>query len=248
MDYRKHYENLVNTRKSLHRNRSDEEQYECHHITPRSMGGDNKNSNLVLLTPREHLLAHWLLWRIHQNAVMARAFFAMCKFRNRSRKKCRISGRAYQEARLAYLEKRRPSIVASNKKRKGGTHRGKYAVTVKKDTTILLENVQIVRAFELLTSMGIPQKGLWNAVKDNKLEGFDIQVLKLERISGEHEYGYVKKTRKTVNDYDWDKIRAYYANLKLSLTPSQAWKKTVKDLGIVQYVNIEAWKKGIVSL
>lgn len=37
---------------------------ETHHITPRSMGGDNSSSNLVKLTAREHYIAHLLLPKI----------------------------------------------------------------------------------------------------------------------------------------------------------------------------------------
>jgi hypothetical protein len=34
---------------------------ERHHIRPRSLGGDDRPDNLVVLTYREHFLAHWLL-------------------------------------------------------------------------------------------------------------------------------------------------------------------------------------------
>lgn len=39
--------------------------YETHHIIPRCMGGTNDEDNLVLLTIREHYVAHKLLYRIH---------------------------------------------------------------------------------------------------------------------------------------------------------------------------------------
>lgn len=35
--------------------------YECHHIIPKSLGGNNKNENLVHLTVREHYVCHLLL-------------------------------------------------------------------------------------------------------------------------------------------------------------------------------------------
>lgn len=44
--------------------------YEIHHITPRSMGGDDGPHNLVALTYREHFIAHWLLFKIHKNPEM----------------------------------------------------------------------------------------------------------------------------------------------------------------------------------
>jgi len=37
--------------------------FESHHITPKSLGGDNSSTNLVNLTAREHFLAHALLFK-----------------------------------------------------------------------------------------------------------------------------------------------------------------------------------------
>lgn len=40
---------------------------ETHHILPRALGGLDSADNLVKLTPREHFIAHWLLWKIYKN-------------------------------------------------------------------------------------------------------------------------------------------------------------------------------------
>lgn len=72
MNYQKHYDRLIETRK--HRSIKEGEYYETHHVIMRSMGGDNSSNNTVLLTSREHFLAHWLLWRIHKNQKTAFAF------------------------------------------------------------------------------------------------------------------------------------------------------------------------------
>ncbi len=45
---------------------------ETHHIIPRSEGGSNEASNLAKLYPREHFIAHWLLYR--ENPTMSRGF------------------------------------------------------------------------------------------------------------------------------------------------------------------------------
>lgn len=37
--------------------------FEKHHIIPKCMGGTDKKSNFVLFTPREHVIAHRLLWK-----------------------------------------------------------------------------------------------------------------------------------------------------------------------------------------
>jgi len=36
-----------------------------HHIIPRHAGGTDDESNFTYLTHREHIAAHWLLWKIH---------------------------------------------------------------------------------------------------------------------------------------------------------------------------------------
>lgn len=101
MNYQKHYDLLISTRKALCRNKGGGIHYDSHHITPRSLGGSNSKENLILLTPKEHFIAHYLLWRIHRNRPMATAFFAMC---NGKMKKAHgkdyhnPSSRAYAEA------------------------------------------------------------------------------------------------------------------------------------------------------
>jgi hypothetical protein len=76
MNYQSHYQALINkygkTLRPL-----DSKDFERHHITPKSYGGDNSILNLVYLTGRQHLLAHWLLFKIHDTSEMAMAFFMM---------------------------------------------------------------------------------------------------------------------------------------------------------------------------
>jgi hypothetical protein len=67
MNWKDIYDNLVNRAKSENRIKNSEIYYENHHIIPRHMGGDNTDENLVLLTFREHILSHYLLWRIYGN-------------------------------------------------------------------------------------------------------------------------------------------------------------------------------------
>jgi len=56
---------------------------EKHHIVPKSIGGSDDTSNIVLLTAREHFVAHWLLHIIYkhspQSGKMAAAFHSMCQ-------------------------------------------------------------------------------------------------------------------------------------------------------------------------
>jgi hypothetical protein len=74
--------------------------FEIHHIIPKCKGGSNDKSNLVLLTSREHFLAHKLLWLIYRDRQMALAFHKMLSS-NKSQKRF-FSSRDYEEAREAY--------------------------------------------------------------------------------------------------------------------------------------------------
>jgi 5-methylcytosine-specific restriction endonuclease McrA len=104
MDYKKHYNLLINSRKKLSRIKNKNEYFEQHHIIPKSMGGNNNKDNLILLTPREHFLSHWLLYRIYRNRATASAFYRMCQKGNNNMKRYIPSSRIYEEARLAYIK------------------------------------------------------------------------------------------------------------------------------------------------
>lgn len=69
MNYDKQYNNLINSRLSLQRERVKQKKcgiyFETHHIIPRCIGGTDVNENLILLTGKEHYIAHLLLWKIH---------------------------------------------------------------------------------------------------------------------------------------------------------------------------------------
>lgn len=69
MDYEKHYNNLIHSRQIQQEHRKHQkksgEYFETHHILPKCLGGNNDPINLILLTGREHFIAHKLLWKIH---------------------------------------------------------------------------------------------------------------------------------------------------------------------------------------
>jgi len=72
MDYRRIYNKLILRALSECRQKykKDHKKYVCyerHHILPKALGGTNDETNLVLLTPREHLFAHLCLVRMYPN-------------------------------------------------------------------------------------------------------------------------------------------------------------------------------------
>lgn len=67
---------------------------EMHHIVPKSLGGTNDKDNLIALTPRQHYIAHWMLWKAY-GGKMALAFFFM-NHNNRYHKNfTKIGSKAY---------------------------------------------------------------------------------------------------------------------------------------------------------
>jgi len=93
--------------KNQNRSRNTGVYYESHHIIPKSEGGSNIVENLILLTAREHFLAHWLLYRANP-AIPSRAhaFWRMCRGRGKVLPKdwIVVSSRTYEEARLAHAQ------------------------------------------------------------------------------------------------------------------------------------------------
>lgn len=96
MNYQKIHDQIIERALS----RSLDGYKESHHILPRSLGGSDDPTNLVDLTAREHYLVHWLLHRANpSNSKLAYAFWRMS-----TTKRTRVSSRAYQEAKLAFIE------------------------------------------------------------------------------------------------------------------------------------------------
>lgn len=62
MNYSKIYSNLIAKVRSENRVKGSI-YYESHHIIPKCDGGNDDPDNLVLLTAREHFIAHMLLWK-----------------------------------------------------------------------------------------------------------------------------------------------------------------------------------------
>lgn len=95
MDYLKHYNLLIETRKNLVRDCYTEN----HHIIPKCYGGSDSPDNIVRLSAREHFVAHWLLWRANRDKKSASMFNAMLRA-SKGQKRYK-SSRGYKEAREA---------------------------------------------------------------------------------------------------------------------------------------------------
>jgi len=103
MDYRRVYENLIEKAKLEKRNKREGIYYEEHHITPKSMGGKDADFNLVLLTTKEHYIAHRLLTRIYPNvrSILVAFHFMVHGQQGQS---MYLSSRVYEEARELFIK------------------------------------------------------------------------------------------------------------------------------------------------
>ncbi len=102
MNYEKHYNLLCQTRQQLNRQKlpashPDYVYYELHHIVPRHEAGSDEASNLVLLTAREHFIAHWLFakWKQTPSSYFALSMMLQ-KVSNRE-----LTSRQFEVARKA---------------------------------------------------------------------------------------------------------------------------------------------------
>ena len=111
MDYKKIYDSLMTSRMAMKDERKIEKKkgsyFERHHIIPISLGGNKSyaigSDNIVLLTAREHYLAHRMLWLIYKTREMGFAFHKMV-FSSSPLQKRRFDSRAYEAAKKALSE------------------------------------------------------------------------------------------------------------------------------------------------
>lgn len=102
MDYKKIYHDLCN--RSFTR-KWQKFTYEKHHITPKSLGGTNEKSNIAILTPREHALAHLLLIKFLTGTDKSKMVFALKSMINyRNKKRNQLSTKQYNTLRKSYQQ------------------------------------------------------------------------------------------------------------------------------------------------
>lgn len=103
MDYKKHYDSLME--KSKNRVLPKNVYSERHHIKPRCLGGDNSKENVVRLLPKEHYIAHLLLFKLYpNNNKLAFAFWMMCNGNLSKNRQYVVSNKIYEEIRSKFIE------------------------------------------------------------------------------------------------------------------------------------------------
>lgn len=119
MDYKQHYDKLILSRKSLKRNKKDNVYYEKHHIIPKSCGGGNNDDNLVLLTFKEHFVAHILLTKIYDGDLKRKMYYALWRMAHNSKNHKRVlSSSQYSVCKEAEVIARKGHVVSSETRKK----------------------------------------------------------------------------------------------------------------------------------
>lgn len=114
MDYKRIYDAII---EKARLREEIEGYYEKHHIIPKSLGGLDKENNLVKLTFREHYLCHRLLVKIYpEEKKMHYAFWTMSI--NPRDNNLRISARCYAEARENFINCRLGVPLSEEAKKK----------------------------------------------------------------------------------------------------------------------------------
>lgn len=71
------YSNLCAKGKLLKEHHKKGSNIHQHHIIPKHMGGLDNEDNYTYLTIREHIIAHFLLWKIHKNPNDLRSMYML---------------------------------------------------------------------------------------------------------------------------------------------------------------------------
>jgi hypothetical protein len=114
MNYRKIHDSIIQKAKNKERSKKTGV-YERHHIIMTSLGGSNDEENTVLLTPKEHFIIHYLLWKMNPGDRRYRDPIFMFKHKGAS------NSRLYESARLSHvkdMKENNPSIHLSDEAKK----------------------------------------------------------------------------------------------------------------------------------
>lgn len=116
MNYFIIYENLISNAKL---NPKIDTYKETHHILPKCMGGDDSKENLVMLTARQHYLAHWLLYKMYKTSSLVHAWHNMSRV-GIGQDDRRINSHLFQ-----YCKKERSKILSRQYSGTGNSFYGK---------------------------------------------------------------------------------------------------------------------------
>ena len=113
--YLKFYYAIIDNASKDCRSKGNGIYYESHHILPKSLGGSNSKSNLVLLTAREHYLCHLLLIKITDEEHRSKMIYALWRLSNGNTP---VKSRQYEIARKNHIQLMKETPKTEEHKRK----------------------------------------------------------------------------------------------------------------------------------
>lgn len=181
MKYKKIYKNLVSNKKN--RKKMKGVYYEAHHIIPKCMGGSNSKENIVLLTHKEHYIAHLLLTKIYpKNTSLKYSIFRMTHS-----SKWHDGGRKLNSRQLA---KAKELMVEAARQRRGE----KNSFYGKKHTKEFCES-QRIKGRKRVGEKNSNYGNKWNDEQKKK-----ISLLNKGRLSGEKNPAKREEVRKKIRE------------------------------------------------
>jgi hypothetical protein len=237
MDYVKIYRSLIKSRKCLNRKRGDGNYYENHHIIPKCFGGTNSSKNLVLLTFKEHFLAHLLLTKCFSSDTkrhkMMYALIRMCTRTNKQQG--RISAREHEKIMKCLVElntercKGKP-LSKEHRLNISIGEKGKFVSQETKDKQRQAK-IGVPRSEEAKKNMRVP-KPKSKDVKKSKKHGKNISKTKKEYYLT-HEHACKKKigdrgdTSGWIDDYVNSDLSIYEIAKKYNIFYRQLIKEMI---------------------
>ena len=201
--YTKWYYNIISTAQS--RNLLDDIYIERHHIIPKSLGGNNNQTNLIRLTAREHFICHLLLTKMTVGPDQIKMKFAFVSMSRSSKNQKRyINNRLFE----MYKKDRKHS---NESKRKMST-----AATGRKQTPETIEN----RASKLRGKVS-PIKGRKIHTDESKKKIAKASTLRAATMDPVKKAGIYKKA---ADPKHWNKTRI--ENMRINMIGKKKTKTT----------------------
>ena len=112
--YQLWYNNLINHAKDRAWSKKTALCYvESHHIIPKSLGGSNSKDNLVLLTAKEHYIAHLLLCRFGDSNQKSKMIWAMQRFLTSNKT---VSSTMYCNIKNQWIEEHKKKLIGNTRR------------------------------------------------------------------------------------------------------------------------------------
>jgi len=165
--YTRIYYNIINCAKDQNRSKSGG-YFENHHIIPKSVGGTDNASNLVLLTAREHFICHHLLTKITSGTSYRSMLYAFNMMLVDSKNNNKYSFSVNKK----FESYKKRLIIKLSKSRQGKTFIDLFgkeralAIKIKQSTPVTVSSKHYISKSDACIDLGISMYKLNKLLKD----------------------------------------------------------------------------------